>query len=218
MKKCSRCCRSLPLDEFYFVSKATGKRRGQCKRCVKEVKEIQRDPSWLPSCTGCGIPLQERAGPGRRLCDDCFRLKYDEEHARKDGSRRLKLKPCSLCGGEKERFERGKMCSACKPWAGYAKSLRRFGLTPKEYESILALQGGGCYICGALPVKQKLAIDHDHALGDTRQAVRGLICNNCNFHRLPVFQENPELLERAALYLREPPAHAITRKVKPGGS
>jgi hypothetical protein len=60
-------------------------------------------------------------------------------------------------------------------------------------------------VCGKLPEKQRFAIDHDHKLGKGRHAVRGLLCKNCNYNRLPMFQENTEMLRKAARYLERPP-------------
>lgn len=153
--------------------------------------------------------MPSRTGPGRRLCETCFGETYDLNDRCDNGSHRIKLKPCSLCGGRKERFERGKMCSLCKPWRSYAQRLRRFGLTPADYMAMLNAQNGCCYVCGAEPLTQRLSIDHDHALGETREAVRGLLCNDCNYSRLPRFGEEAALLRRAADYLENPPARAI---------
>jgi len=92
------------------------------------------------------------------------------------------------------------MCRACKPWAGYAKSLRRFDLTPADYVAILQAQGGVCYICYEPPRGRRLSIDHDHALPEGRAAVRGLLCRDCNYSRLPRFEEDVAMLQRAISY------------------
>ncbi|WP_442929135.1 endonuclease domain-containing protein [Modestobacter sp. VKM Ac-2983] len=128
---------------------------------------------------------------------------------RGNGSHRLRLRPCSLCGGEKERFERGKVCSSCRPWVGYAASLRRFGLTPGDYMALLDAQGGRCFICGTAPGAGRLRIDHDHGLPVGRGSVRGLLCNTCNYQRLPLFEEAEAMLLRALDYLRDPPAARV---------
>lgn len=140
-KQCNDCGQVLPSTEFYWVSKSLGTLRGQCKACMRRSKAAQRDPAWTPRCSRCDVRLPERTGSGRRLCNDCFGQTYDLEHRRTNGAHRVRLKPCSLCGGPKERMARGKMCQACKPWAGYAKSLRRFDLTPADYVAILQAQG-----------------------------------------------------------------------------
>lgn len=54
---------------------------------------------------------------------------------------------------------------------------RTFGITLKEYEAMLAAQGGGCAICGANPPNgRRLHVDHCHVTS----RVRGLLCAGCN--------------------------------------
>ena len=142
IKQCSACKFFLPVMEFYWVNKAgEGLRRGQCKACMKTLKAAQRDPDWRPSCSRCGGLMSARTGPGRRLCDTCFGETYDVVGQRDNGAHRIRLKPCSLRGGPKERFERKRFCRTCKPWESYASNLRRFGLAPAEYVAILMRRG-----------------------------------------------------------------------------
>ena len=81
-----------------------------------------------------------------------------------------------------------------------ANNLKRmFGMSIEEYEEKLVSQSGGCKICGLTCVSGKrLAVDHDHKTGK----IRDLLCNNCNIG-LGKFQDNPELLMKAADYLKE---------------
>lgn len=81
---------------------------------------------------------------------------------------------------------------------------RLFKLTGGEYAALLIAQDGGCGICGAKETHvskngklKDLAVDHDHATGE----VRGLLCFNCN-QGIGRFQNSPERLEAAAVYLR----------------
>lgn len=74
------------------------------------------------------------------------------------------------------------------------RKLKGYGLTPAEFDAMLATQGGACLIC-ALPMKQPV-VDHDHATG----AVRGLLCRKCN-SALGLFSDCLDTLARAAAYL-----------------
>lgn len=77
--------------------------------------------------------------------------------------------------------------------------LRKYGITPERYDELLAEQGGGCGICGALPETQQhgvLPVDHDHATGE----VRGLLCSSCN-NGLGRFHDDADLLRAAIAYL-----------------
>jgi hypothetical protein len=94
--------------------------------------------------------------------------------------------------------EKCRQYRAANPEADRARKLQTtFCLHPAQYDAMEEGQGG-CAICGK-PCKsgRRLAVDHDHANG----FVRGLLCTLCNTG-LGKFQDSPELLEKAAAYLR----------------
>ena len=72
---------------------------------------------------------------------------------------------------------------------------RMYGLTPDDYEFLVAVQGGVCAICGATESKG-LHVDHEHRTG----LVRGLLCGRCN-KGIGLFEENPARLDAAKGYL-----------------
>lgn len=49
-------------------------------------------------------------------------------------------------------------------------------LLPREYDALLAAQGGHCAICPSTPKSRRLHVDRDHRTGE----VRGLLCMRCN--------------------------------------
>lgn len=71
----------------------------------------------------------------------------------------------------------------------------RYGMSAGEYQQRLVDQNGGCAICGQLPGKKRLSVDHNHI---TKQA-RGLLCQKCNNH--VGFVENAPKLQEAQAYL-----------------
>jgi ferric-dicitrate binding protein FerR (iron transport regulator) len=75
----------------------------------------------------------------------------------------------------------------------------KYGITVDDYDRMLAAQGGGCAICGGPPRARyhRFHVDHNHETG----IVRGLLCDNCN-HIVGRMQDNPEILQAAANYLR----------------
>lgn len=84
----------------------------------------------------------------------------------------------------------------------WVRKLARHGLTPQDYEDLLAAQGGGCAICGTTvnrygDTERRLPVDHDHETGQ----VRGVLCDVCN-RVLGLFGDDPARLEHAAEYLR----------------
>lgn len=88
----------------------------------------------------------------------------------------------------------------------------QFGLEAGEWEIIWLQQGEVCAICGKAQLGTRcFATDHDHKTG----ATRGLICHRCN-RLLGWAFDDPEILESAANYLRDPPAPRILGRVVQG--
>ena len=83
---------------------------------------------------------------------------------------------------------------------------KTYGITEKQYNTILKLQGGGCYVCGrrSKPGHRKLHVDHSHRSGK----VRGVLfwTHNAGLRK---FSDNPQWLMRAAEYLLHPPADEV---------
>lgn len=78
---------------------------------------------------------------------------------------------------------------------------RRYGLPEGGYDAMLAVQHGGCAICGKKPRTKALALDHDHRTG----RIRGLLCTGlrgCN-KALGPFETDAATARRAAAYLLE---------------
>lgn len=87
---------------------------------------------------------------------------------------------------------------------------RMYGITAEEYKILYEAQGGRCAICRrATGATRRLAVDHDHKTG----RVRGLLCKPCNRYGLGMFaRDNPEIFDRAANYLRNPPAFDVLKE------
>lgn len=91
-----------------------------------------------------------------------------------------------------------------------------FGITLDDYSSILADQGGKCAICGAEEKDEvevgrkiaKLCVDHCHKTN----VIRGILCHNCN-RSIGLLKDNPDILEKAASYLRNPPNKRVFIRV-----
>lgn len=80
-----------------------------------------------------------------------------------------------------------------------------YGLTPEEYDELLAAQGGVCAICRQPetttdPRSQRpyvrLPVDHCHETG----RVRGLLCHRCN-RAIGLLRDDVDLLRAAIAYL-----------------
>lgn len=85
------------------------------------------------------------------------------------------------------------------PRARKQQRIRKYGLTLKEYDALLAAQGGKCAICrrSDFPGPTHFPfIDHCHSTG----RVRGILCANCN-HGLGKFKDDPDILIEAYEYI-----------------
>lgn len=77
--------------------------------------------------------------------------------------------------------------------------LRNYRVSLDQYDSILEMQGGVCFICQRFEVSKKaprLVVDHDHESG----LPRALLCHRCNCG-LGYFKDNEARVIRAAKYL-----------------
>jgi hypothetical protein len=96
--------------------------------------------------------------------------------------------------------------SYCNPCARENWLMRKYGMTPADFEWLLAEQDHRCAICECVNNGRPWHVDHCHETG----AVRGILCDVCN-RGLGNFQESEKLLLRAADYLdRVPPAFPST--------
>ena len=80
----------------------------------------------------------------------------------------------------------------------YLKS--KFGITPEQYEAMLAAQNGVCAICSSSEPGRNspyFHVDHCHDTGN----IRGLLCNGCNVG-LGHFKDDISRIESAAAYLK----------------
>lgn len=107
-------------------------------------------------------------------------------------------------------YVRGSRCRSCASTATHASRVKTvYGITGKQYDQLLAFQGGVCFICGQSPKKQRLAVDHDHSTGE----VRGLLCAGdaygCNV-ALARLLDNLDMARRALAYVEQTPMRRMT--------
>ena len=131
-------------------------------------------------------------------------------------------KPCPDCKAEGRTRYASCKCKRPHPRARchtcHRKQLKRrtaashdayvvdtYGLRPGEYSTLVAAQGGRCFICQrATGATRRLACDHDHATG----YMRGALCRPCN-RMLGHARDDVEFFKRAIEYLNNPPAQRI---------
>lgn len=137
-----------------------------------------------------------------KICAQCKQEKDESEFYKRTASPDGLHYRCKKCLSEKEKkdkkakkaYETAKRADARKE-----SSLKRhYNISLGEFEVMLANQSGVCAICGREPdgFQRAFAVDHDHITG----RVRGILCPDCN-RGLGGFQDDPELLRKAAEYL-----------------
>jgi hypothetical protein len=171
------------------------------RTCRKEQEDMSTAPWGTPRAARPArahaprVPqFQPNISP--RPCRHCGVVKTTDEMARAKGN------VCRECDGKRKRQNRNKPERA---WAGHLR--RTYGITPEDYQRIFEEQDGVCALCHR-PERGKggrhgttqlnMAVDHDHVTGK----VRALLCNVCNL-ALGLFEHDPDLLEAAAMYVRE---------------
>jgi hypothetical protein len=118
-----------------------------------------------------GVERKQRYAQGKKngwYCPECSKetsRAYKvtaEQRLRYNAAKRSKRS--KLSSEDRRRLSR-------QHWLRYT-----YGLSLEEYDELLSKQGGVCAICGESPNGRPLDVDHCHKT----EAVRGLLCNNCN--------------------------------------
>jgi hypothetical protein len=78
--------------------------------------------------------------------------------------------------------------------------LDRYGLTVEQHEALLKHQNDSCALCKRHKSTNELGLHIDHC--HKTDKVRGILCPSCN-QALGLLQDNPELCELAASYLKD---------------
>jgi len=133
-------------------------------------------------------------------CQEVLPLTAFSKHGRhKDG---LRFR-CKSCESQDAKDKRQKDLATdyegtrAKERANNLK--RMFDISIEYWKQKANAQDNKCAICSKECITGKrLCVDHDHETGQ----IRDLLCTNCN-QGLGKFQDDPQLLEKAADYLRK---------------
>lgn len=154
-----------------------------CRDC-KQQKPLSEFPKNRKAKDGC-----------TNQCKPCYReyLKIWYEVNKEEWKKHVRDRYGNLC--KIDGFQR-------KYIAGTRKSMlkREYGITPEDYERMLAEQDGVCAICQKtdVVVGRRLAVDHCHKTGK----VRGLLCSHCNT-AIGRFEDDTDAIQRAIDYLQK---------------
>ena len=162
----------------------------RCKKCgeMKPLDDFYRMPEmrdgYRSDCKACNLAAKAaryRANPepAKQRTRE-WQLANPEKYAAKQAAYRAS-------GGKKVSDRRSHL-------------KRKFGITPEQYDEMLAAQGGGCAICHREPRPDiSLHVDHDHETG----RIRGLLCFRCN-NSLGDLDDSAVLLQAALAYVSTP--------------
>lgn len=197
-KMCRRCRQVKALGDFPRRSKAKDGRNSWCRACHREYTMAR--PNGTCSADGCARATSK----GALKCDSCYAGGLPlPQGVRTRGMSRYDDQGNRLCSdclaylptsefGVHNRVPDG-LSRFCRPCARAKNVRRKYGLTIQQAEEMWA---SPCGICGFYEA-EKMVIDHCHTTG----VVRGTLCHPCNVS-IGHFEDDPNLLEKAAQYLR----------------
>lgn len=158
----------------------------RCCSCKQELPtDLFGSRGQLKACRACRSQYQRRWNAKNRAAIAAIGKRFRERH------------PGEIYEYSKGYCARPDVKARKRDTRRRSRLKRRFGITPEQYDAMLASQGGGCAICGRKPGGRRLAIDHDHTAG----GVRALLCHPCN-SAIGLFGESTEWLAKAIDYLR----------------
>ncbi len=157
--------------------------------------------------TDLSLPIRQRE-TGERVCkvEDCGRPRASKGNtggADYCPMHQMRMKRRGSVGGiQRERAPSGEAVWNTPEYRRRFSRLKKYGLTPEEFDAILAAQRGRCAICRSKTPRSARngtwCVDHDHVTGQ----VRGLLCTPCN-RAVGMLQDDPDILAAALQYVRK---------------
>lgn len=194
-KVCKQCGELKPLAEFYRCSNCPDGHQAHCKACSHLRGARRRQDPEAREHDRIHKRLYNQANRERHAKNARYWRVANVERVREYGrQQRARLRT--------ERPEEHRR-------RGRRATLTSHGMTPEQYDAMLAAQGGVCAACGRPPNGKALAIDHDHAHDPYHrpgqkscpQCWRGLLHDACN-QAVGLLADDPERAEALATYLR----------------
>jgi hypothetical protein len=201
-RTCRKCNVEKLLEEFSRAPRGKYGRKASCKACdaARAAEHYVPKPrtKYREAYTGDEPKTCRKCGETKPLRE--FRLSRQATNTR-NAVYRSDCKTCSATAARRwfaENKERHKETR-------HRHAMRAtYGLTPEQYQDMLAAQGGVCAICGLdepnahgrTGTQFRLSVDHCHDTG----RVRGLLCQKCN-RAIGLLGDNVDLLRKAIAYL-----------------
>lgn len=152
-----------------------------------------------------------------KVCCRCRQSKPTSEFHKNSRSLDGLTYQCKSCAAVRSRASHAANPERRKLTSRKCELNTKYRMTLNQYDTMLADQDGRCLICNRVETSlanggevRRLTVDHDHACCPGKRScgkcIRGLLCNRCN-HAIGKLEDNPELLESAARYLRNRSHH-----------
>lgn len=203
--KCAKCGDDKPEDEFHIRSTTGRLRHYNCRDCRSKMRKGKQEhfnralKQCGAICEDCGWPKKLVSG---RSCKDCLKKRGLRKCNGCEQVLSIELEfygnmyQCKNCHRLRRLKNKNRRAQDPRPDRRIERLMRKYKSTPAVYVEHMEKQEGRCAICGQLPAKQQLCIDHDHETG----LFRGLICDKCNLG-LGLFQDRTDILAEAIQYL-----------------
>lgn len=196
VKRCSKCLRLRAADHFGAESRRRDGRKPQCRECGNAQTRAYYQRNREKALARTGQWAREHPEVGRRKSRAWREANIDKVR-------------------EKKRRDYEENGAEIRALLRDYHFRRKYGISLAEREAIAERQGHRCSVCGTHEsgLVKRLAVDHDHATG----AVRALLCQSCNLG-LGFFKDSPELLEKAAEYVRHHTNRMLSEAVEVDGA
>lgn len=178
-KICTGCKQVKAISEFTRDKLTKDGLKHRCRPCLTQQKRESRHRNPIANQQACkrwaARNPEKVKGYGRKYRS----VKVNRERAAVAGKK----------WAQKNR-------ERCK-YLGLRACLKRYGLTPESYGSLLEKQNNCCAICQEPSKGGRLSVDHCHRTG----RVRGVLCKNCNT-AIGLLRDAPSLFFKAIEYLK----------------
>ncbi|MEU5725308.1 endonuclease VII domain-containing protein [Micromonospora sp. NPDC047738] len=188
-RRCRDCGEWKLLDEFCASSKRPSGRGSYCKPCFNERSKASY-AKRVSERYGREVKPARELPDGHRFCADCGTVRPVADFPRNRSDSTGYATYCKPCHNTRTSETKQRLYGGNREY----HLRRRYGVGQKEFDELLAEQGGVCAVCAAPDPEH---VDHDHRTG----WVRGILCFNCN-GGLGQFRDSPVRLARAITYLR----------------
>ena len=168
------------------------KARGWCGMHYKRWAE--NGTTYLEKPFGCNVIGCNMPHSAKGFC-------HSHYETAKRGIKPIIQRKCLYCDEViEDRVRHAEFHKKClKPHQRNTRFIKEYGITLVEYYSLAAFQQNRCAVCNQR-TDEDLHVDHNHS----NNAVRGLLCGNCN-RGLGLFEDDIYRLRNAQHYLTTPP-------------